>query len=71
LIRRALGFSVAEMADQLGLKGDKGAAQVREMEQDKQSRGAVARLVTYLLTAVELEVGAYEGTRMQQLLPRF
>jgi transcriptional regulator with XRE-family HTH domain len=36
LIRRALGLSAAEMAEQFGLQGEDGAQQVREMERDNQ-----------------------------------
>jgi transcriptional regulator with XRE-family HTH domain len=72
LIRRALGYSPAEMADQLGLEGDVGAAQIRDMEQNKAVvTGPIERLVRLLVPGVELEVDADESAQAQQLIPRF
>jgi|GEM_PF-6641014 len=71
-IRRALGFSVTEMGETIGLSGDNAGDRVREMERGAQPvSGPISRLLEYIVQAVDIEQTPAEFDLVNRLLPRF
>lgn len=71
-LRNALGISVNEMADAIGLDGDNAGDRVREMERGaKPVTGPMQRVLAYMAQAVELDEDAEMFSITQRVLPRF
>mgnify|MGYP001212134720 CR=1 FL=1 len=72
-VREALGLSVAQMAEAIGLRPDGGADNIRQMERGKRAvSGPVAVLLRYMahhagvtLRSVPQELAGAESTRVR------
>ena len=72
-VREALGLSVAQMAEALGMRPDGGADNIRQMERGKRAvSGPVAVLLRYMahhagvtLRSVPQELAGAESTRVR------
>jgi transcriptional regulator with XRE-family HTH domain len=70
-LRKAMGLSVVEMAELVGLDGDNASDRIREMERGKRMiSGPLQRMLRYLAQAVDVG-GAGAIGLPTQLLPRW
>lgn len=71
-LRRALGVSVNDMADALGLSGDNAGDRVREMERGVRAvSGPLLKLLAYMEQAVEIDEDAGDADLMMRAIPRW